>query len=208
MRRVGRSTVETRNVWDFASEVALVRWMARTRNVDHETYRRIQNEIDYIVRCALAGYRASGAYVTGECEHTGNASNLKRFFSVAVILLRLAKRLWGLARQGWTILDTQRRVLALLHLPRCCCSRAAAAARWYAQRPCMCCSFLDEARAHEDAVDRPRFSFQRICIHELRCARPPLPLVFDPQRCCAQLRVRRRCAAGAQRGVRHRVRTR
>ena len=43
-------TMQNRNVLDFASEVYLVQRIMQQKNINHETYRRIQNDIDSVVR--------------------------------------------------------------------------------------------------------------------------------------------------------------
>ena len=42
--------VSNRSVFDFASEVYVVRAVMRRRNINHETYRKVQNDIDYVTR--------------------------------------------------------------------------------------------------------------------------------------------------------------
>jgi len=71
--------VSNRSVFDFASEVYVVRLVMNRRRIDHETYRKVQNDIDYVTR--------------------------------------LFGRLWAMGRDGWRVLDTQNRVIALLNLP-------------------------------------------------------------------------------------------
>jgi ABC-type multidrug transport system fused ATPase/permease subunit len=42
--------VSNRSVFDFASEVYVVQAVMRRRNINHETYRKVQNDIDYVTR--------------------------------------------------------------------------------------------------------------------------------------------------------------
>mgnify|MGYP000738571451 CR=1 FL=1 len=43
-------TIQNRNVMDFVSEAYVVHHVMQTRQMDHETYRKIQNDIDHVVR--------------------------------------------------------------------------------------------------------------------------------------------------------------
>ena len=42
--------VSNRSVFDFASEVYVVRWVMQRRRINHETFRKVQNDIDYVTR--------------------------------------------------------------------------------------------------------------------------------------------------------------
>jgi ABC-type multidrug transport system fused ATPase/permease subunit len=43
-------TISNRSVFDFASEVYIIKRVMERRHIDHETYRKIQNDIDYNTR--------------------------------------------------------------------------------------------------------------------------------------------------------------
>lgn len=49
--------VNNRSVFDFISEVYIVRHVMEKRNIDHETYRQIQNDVEYVNR---QGFRIVG----------------------------------------------------------------------------------------------------------------------------------------------------
>ena len=71
--------VQGRGVFDFVSEVYVVKAVMERRGISHEEYRKVQNDIDYTSR--------------------------------------LVGRIYSLVRDSWRIVDTQQRVMAVLHLP-------------------------------------------------------------------------------------------
>ncbi len=92
---VSRS-IQNRNVFDFVSESFVVHYIMQKRGISHETYRKLQNDVDYVVRYGLFCLLSS----------TSLTLDVSMFW-----------RLYNLVRQGWMIVDTQARVMAVLHLP-------------------------------------------------------------------------------------------
>jgi hypothetical protein len=90
-------TIRNRNVLDFASEVYVVHHVMKNRNLDHESY-----------KCVASSRRLRASLTAASRRKVQNDIDY---------VVRLGQRTWGLCKQGWTVLDTQRRVIALLNLP-------------------------------------------------------------------------------------------